>query len=302
MGGYLGLVPHEAEHVDHLLIEIGNGDLTGVDIPPVPPPRGRHPQARPALPHHPQHGRHGQHVLLLLDALHLWVSVDVLLGVDAEEVAAHGEGDGERVGRDLVPRDVSDLGPLLPVSRLLEEAREDLRIGLGLMIREEDDVLPRLDLREGLLQVVRAEDDRVVDVHGAAEEVAPEFVVIVGVAILQVGIPSSEGRVLDAEGVPVRSHAVLHAQFQRLGKSGGRLLRSILGVARLVRVLHRREVLGREVLEHMCHGGSLDGRDDVLDELIAGGKEVPAEVGVSAPLGRCRFRRRLRRGRRCGRR
>ena len=66
--------------------------------------------------------------------------LNVLLREDAEQITSHGKGPGEQVGRHTIARDEDGR---LGEARVLRVEQDgiDLRVGLGLMVGEEDDIV-----------------------------------------------------------------------------------------------------------------------------------------------------------------
>jgi len=88
----LGFYSHKAEHVNGLSVKFGDGDLASFNVPAISATGGGNPETRAAFFQHTKHLIHGSQVLLLLYRLSLGIGIDVLFAVNAQEVAAHGEG------------------------------------------------------------------------------------------------------------------------------------------------------------------------------------------------------------------
>mmetsp|Transcript_10197 Transcript_10197/g.30400 ORF Transcript_10197/g.30400 Transcript_10197/m.30400 type:complete len:394 (+) Transcript_10197:2116-3297(+) len=166
------LHPEDVEHEHGLGVEGSDDELARLGVGAVAAAGRGHPEDLAALGEELAEARHRLHVLLLLLVLELRRVVDVLLGVDAQQVAAHGEGDGERVRRHLVAGHADDLlGELLRLRAALEEQRDDLRVGLGLVVRQEHDVLAALQALHDLVELLLALEAAVLLHHQRAEEV-----------------------------------------------------------------------------------------------------------------------------------
>jgi hypothetical protein len=57
---------------------------------------------------HSQHIGHGIQILSLLQGFRFGICINMLFGMDANEIAAHAEWNGQRIRRDLVSRNVRD--------------------------------------------------------------------------------------------------------------------------------------------------------------------------------------------------
>jgi hypothetical protein len=87
-----GFHSHETEHINGLSVKFGNGDLASLNITAISTTGRGNPKTRPAIFEHAKHLVHGSKVLLLLYWLRFGIGIEVLLAVDAQEVATHGEG------------------------------------------------------------------------------------------------------------------------------------------------------------------------------------------------------------------
>ena len=103
---------------------------TQYPLPAVAAAARRHPDALAALLEELRHRLHHEAVVLRLLALELRRVLDVLLRVDAQQVATHREGHGDRVRLHAVARH-EDRVAAEHLELLVEEAREDLRRGKG---------------------------------------------------------------------------------------------------------------------------------------------------------------------------
>mmetsp|Transcript_26883 Transcript_26883/g.56616 ORF Transcript_26883/g.56616 Transcript_26883/m.56616 type:complete len:422 (-) Transcript_26883:288-1553(-) len=296
----LGLIPHQPEHIHRLLIERRNGNFARLDVPSVPPPRRRHPNGAPPALEHLQHLVHGPHVLRRLGRFGLGIGVDVLLGVDAQQIPPHGEGDCQGIGGDLVSRHVRDVRGEITVfrSHRFEETGHDLGIGFRLMICEEDDVFSVSNLFQRLGHVVLAENEAPSQIHRRTEEVAARGVEVrlgvraqhgeegfVGVAFVGAVGVAAEGLVGGAgEGEFGGAEAVFHAELE----GGGHFLRGLAGGdGGAVGVGgaggggdgEGGEVLVHEVDEGAFEGGGGEGGLQGGDGLVAGRLEVGREGG-----------------------
>mmetsp|Transcript_14759 Transcript_14759/g.41789 ORF Transcript_14759/g.41789 Transcript_14759/m.41789 type:complete len:295 (-) Transcript_14759:346-1230(-) len=235
MGRLFALLAHETEHVDRLGVERRDGRLAALHIPSVAAAGGGDPQYASAGLQLVEHAVHGGEVLAVLDRLFVRIGVDVLLGMDADEVAAHRERDGQGVGGDLVAGDEVHLLGLVRKSGLFEQGGYHLRIRLGLVVGQEDDVLPVLDLLGGLLEIVHAVDDGSLDVHHGAEELAAPFVKVESVAVLCFRV-AAQSVVRHVEDELVGSHSELESVLQAFHDAlecrirlGGVVLRGLEG-------------------------------------------------------------------------
>mmetsp|Transcript_7822 Transcript_7822/g.19467 ORF Transcript_7822/g.19467 Transcript_7822/m.19467 type:complete len:384 (-) Transcript_7822:222-1373(-) len=166
--------------------ELHSGGVKGVRGPgavslgPVAAARGRDPHEHAALVQRALHGHQRLAVRLHLGRLELGHVVQVLLGVHAEQVAAHGEGLAQRVGHHAVARDVDDVGGQLGVAGH-EHVRKHARVRLRLVVGQQHHVVPRVDVRLDLVPAVLVAQHRVVEVgEGAHVALAECKVVIVG--------------------------------------------------------------------------------------------------------------------------
>mmetsp|Transcript_11015 Transcript_11015/g.27093 ORF Transcript_11015/g.27093 Transcript_11015/m.27093 type:complete len:338 (+) Transcript_11015:327-1340(+) len=278
--GHLGFVPHETEHVHGLLIERCDGYLPRGDVAAVPSPARCDPDGHAALLQAPEHGAHGGHVLPALGRLGIRVGIDVLLRVDAEEVPSHGKGHGEGIRGDLVTGHISNFGGEVSdiVGDRFEEAADHLRIRLGLVIGEEDDIFARLDLLPRPLEIVLAQHHGLIKVHGRPEEIAPGLVKVDGGVTAQhapqllafvtfvAPIPAPEGHVphvLEAKfatGPSSHAQPVLHTVPQRPSHLVHRLHRRDVAPVGILRPGFRRRVDCREVFLHEVDEGYFEGR------------------------------------------
>lgn len=103
-----------------------------------------------------------------------WRAFDVLLRVDADQVAAHRVRDGHRVRRDLVPREEDHLLSQRRddgVLRALKHQRDHLWIGFCLVVRQDNDVVAIGDQLRNAARLVDAEELRPLEFDQRPEEI-----------------------------------------------------------------------------------------------------------------------------------
>ncbi|VEU45308.1 unnamed protein product [Pseudo-nitzschia multistriata] len=270
--------------VSLLTLEWSNGGLAGGGVSAIPTTRRGDPQNAAALFELRQHASHCLHVLSGFLALGVGICVDVFLGVDADEVAAHRKGNSKRICRNLVAGYVDDLSGFFGVSRLFEEDRHDLRVGLRLVVGVKDHVLALRSLFHRLLQVVLAQNNRILHVDKVTEKITAPLVKIQSVPdFLGYRIVPPQRVVGNAELELVLAHPKLLPELDGLrdaleGGSGGVLLRWLLRVRGLV----GRHILGAKVDDRAKHlrGGALQAGLD------GGGGLVESRLVVGVQLER----------------
>lgn len=94
VSGDFTLASHELEHVDRLGVKRSNRGLSGLDVTSVASARRSHPQDATTLLQLLQHTTHGRKILAILDSLGLWIRINVLFGMDANEISPHGKRNG----------------------------------------------------------------------------------------------------------------------------------------------------------------------------------------------------------------
>mmetsp|Transcript_36035 Transcript_36035/g.112646 ORF Transcript_36035/g.112646 Transcript_36035/m.112646 type:complete len:244 (-) Transcript_36035:410-1141(-) len=176
----------QSHHLNRVGVKGRQLDLAGLGTAAVTPTGRGEPHAGSAQREHLAKLLEGLLVVSHLGHLQLRFGVDVLLGVDREEVAAAGEGDDDRVAEDSLTCHEDDLGGDLAVLRaqlVLKEGEDAVSVALRLMVGQEDYVLPSLELRLDLLQVVCSDDLRLVPVHQRPREVDSEGLVVEELAV-----------------------------------------------------------------------------------------------------------------------
>mmetsp|Transcript_8967 Transcript_8967/g.18577 ORF Transcript_8967/g.18577 Transcript_8967/m.18577 type:complete len:495 (-) Transcript_8967:155-1639(-) len=156
------------------------GEEGAVRLAAIAAAGGSDPDDVAALLHELLHFLEGLHVLAHLLGLGLGVvRGHVLLGVDAEQVAPHGEGLGHQVGHHAVPRNVHHLLAQARVGGLGEEGNER-RVRLALVVGKEHHVLLRRDLLLDLGPQVRVAQQGAVVVDERADVVVTQLEVVDG--------------------------------------------------------------------------------------------------------------------------
>mmetsp|Transcript_43876 Transcript_43876/g.105879 ORF Transcript_43876/g.105879 Transcript_43876/m.105879 type:complete len:241 (+) Transcript_43876:526-1248(+) len=152
--------------------------------------------------------------------------------MNANEVASHGERDGQRVSGDLVSSNVVELFGILGQSSAFKQNRDYLGVGLRLMVGKEDYIFSLLSLFQSLFHVVHSHNLGLFLVHQTAEEIISPFVEINGIAIFFFSI-SSQSFVGNWKDKLIRSHSELESILNTLQNS----VHGLLWTALLVWIL-----------------------------------------------------------------
>ena len=144
---------HQIEHLDTLRIEPGHFNLPR-RVAPVAAAARRHIDALAAFRQQLAHALHRLSVVHRLARLLFRRIVDVALGEDAEQVAAHAERHGQRIGDHALTRHEDHAFPDGGIA-VFEEQADRLRIAFSLMVCQHHDVLVRRQLRLDARQVVQ---------------------------------------------------------------------------------------------------------------------------------------------------
>mmetsp|Transcript_6489 Transcript_6489/g.9554 ORF Transcript_6489/g.9554 Transcript_6489/m.9554 type:complete len:219 (-) Transcript_6489:660-1316(-) len=165
--GYLGLIPHQSEHIHSLLIKRCNGDLATLHIPPITSTTGCYPNSHTTLLQPLQHTIHSCHILSRLSRLGLWISINMLLGMNTQQIPSHTKRHSQSIRSNLMSRHIRHMRGQIPhlLPHSLKQTRHHLRIRLGLMIGQKDDILPRINLLPCLFQIVLSQHHTMFQIH-----------------------------------------------------------------------------------------------------------------------------------------
>mmetsp|Transcript_3070 Transcript_3070/g.7250 ORF Transcript_3070/g.7250 Transcript_3070/m.7250 type:complete len:324 (+) Transcript_3070:224-1195(+) len=223
----LGLLSHQSEHVNRLAVKGGNGCLARLGVSSIASTRGGDPDHGSSLLELFEHATHGLHVLAGLVGLGIRIGVDMLLGVDANEVASHAKGNRQRIGGHLVAGNIDNLGGFLGVSGLFQQDGHDLGIGFRLVVGIENDILAVGSLFHGLGEVVLAHDDGFFRIHKVTKEIAsPPVEIKLAADLFRNGVVPTQGVVGDTKLKDVFSQTVREGKLdarQNAIQSGSRL-------------------------------------------------------------------------------